>query len=80
MSKDYLTFYSYVRNNKTELTNLFQSFLDDSIMGKLPDRVCSSKAIYEILHNDLDTYFKQRVFRNTFMEYFKWKVLYSSRY
>lgn len=80
MSKDYLTFYSYVRNNQTELTNLFQNFLGDSIMDKLPDRVCSSKAVYEIIRHDLDTYFKQRLFRNTFMEYFKWKVLYSSEY
>jgi hypothetical protein len=80
MSRDYLTFYSYVRNNKTELTNLFQSFLGDPVMDKLPDRVCSSKAIYDILRHDLDTYFKQRLFRNTFMEYFKWKVLYSCAY
>jgi hypothetical protein len=75
MSKDYLAFYSYVRNNKTELTHLFQSLLGEPVIDKLPDRVCSSKVVYEILRNDLDTYFKQQLFRNTFMEYFKWKVL-----
>jgi hypothetical protein len=53
------------------------NFLGASVLDKLPDRVCSSKVIYDILRQDLDTYFKQRVFRNAFMEYFKWKVLYS---
>jgi hypothetical protein len=76
MSKDYLTFYSYICNNNTELTNLFTSLLGDSVMDKLPDRVCSSKAMYKILRHDLDTYFKQQLFQNTFMEYFKWKILY----
>jgi hypothetical protein len=80
MSMNYLTFYSYLRNNNTELTNLFQNFLGENIMDKLPDRVCSSKTVYEILHYDLDTYFKQRLFHNTFMEYFKWKILYTSTY
>jgi hypothetical protein len=79
MSKDYLTFYSYVHNNKTELTTSFQHFLSESI-DKLPDRVCSSKVVYEILRPDLDTYFKQQLVRNTFMEYFKWKILDRSEY
>lgn len=77
MSRDYLTFYSYVRNHNTDLTKLFLGFLGEPVMDKLPDRVCSSKVIYDILRPDLDTYYKQRLFRNTFMEYFKWKVLYS---
>lgn len=77
MSRDYLTFYNYIRNYNTDLTNLFLQCLGEPIMDKLPDRVCSSKALYDILRQDLDTYYKQRLFRNTFMEYFKWKVLYS---
>lgn len=77
MSRDYLTFYHYIRNYNTELTNLFLQRLGEPIMDKLPDRVCSSKVIYETLRQDLDTYYKQCLFRNTFMEYFKWKVLYS---
>lgn len=77
MSRDYFTFHSYVCNNNTQSTNQFMNFLGASVLDKLPDRVCSSKVIYDILRQDLDTYFKQRVFRNAFMEYFKWKVLYS---
>lgn len=77
MSKDYLTFYSYVCNYTTPHTSRFITYLGDSALDKLPDRVCSSKVIYDILRQDLDTYFKQRIFRDAFMEYFKWKVLYS---
>lgn len=77
MSIGYHTFYSYVRNHNTYLTNLFLQSLGESVMNKLPDKVCSSKVIYDILRQDLDTYYKQRLFRNTFMEYFKWKVLYT---
>jgi hypothetical protein len=77
MTIDYRTFYSYIRNHNTNLTNLFLQSLGEPIMNKLPDRICSSKVIYDILRQDLDTYYKQRLFRNTFMEYFKWKVLYA---
>lgn len=78
MSIGYFTFHSYVCNNNTPSTNRFITHLGDSVLEKLPNRVCSSKVIYELLRQDLDTYFKQSVFRDTFMEYFKWKVLYSS--
>jgi hypothetical protein len=77
MSRSYLTFHSYVRNYSTPQTTRFINYLGDSTLDKLPDRVCSSKVIYDILRSDLDTYFKQRVFREAFMEYFKWKVLYN---
>ena len=77
MTIDYRTFYSYIRNHNTNLTNLFLQSLGEPIMNKLPDRICSSKVIYDILRQDLDTYYKQRLFHNTFMEYFKWKVLYA---
>ena len=77
MSRDYFTFHSYVCNNNTPSTLRFINCLGDSALNKLPNRVCSSKVIYDILRQDLDTYFKQSVFRDTFMEYFKWKVLYS---
>lgn len=77
MSRDYFTFHSYVCNNNTPSTTRFINYLGNSVLDKLPNRVCSSKVIYDILRQDLDTYFKQSVFRDTFMEYFKWKVLYS---
>lgn len=75
MSKNYLTFHSYLKNHNTALTNLFINCFGEVILDKLPDKVCSSKIIYDILRPDLDTYFKQELFRNSFMEYFKWKVL-----
>lgn len=74
MSRDYFTFHSYINNNKTHLTEKFVSFLGFQALNKLPNRVCSSKILYEILRQDLDTYLKQTIFRETFMEYFKWKI------
>lgn len=77
MSRGYLTFHSYVRNHNTPYTNRFIDCLGEIVLDKLPDRVCSSKVIYDILRPELNSYFKQRLFRETFMEYFKWKVLYN---
>jgi hypothetical protein len=74
MSRDYFTFHSYIRNNRTRCTDRFISFLGEATLNKLPNKVCSSKFLYDILRQDLDTYFKQSVFRETFMEYFKWKI------
>jgi hypothetical protein len=77
MSKNYLTFHSYIQNHNTALTRLFINCFGELVLDKLPDTVCSSKTIYDILRQDLDSYIKQELFRNSFMEYFKWKVLYS---
>lgn len=77
MSKDILTFYNYIRNYNTTLTKLFLKYLGELVMDKLPYNVCSSKIIYDILRQDLNTYYKQKLFYNTYMEYFKWKILYS---
>lgn len=74
MSRDYFTFHSYVQNHNTHYTNRFVQVFGDNVLDKLPNKVCSSKALYEILRNDLTSYFKQTVFRETFMEYFKWKI------
>lgn len=79
MSRDTFTFYGYIRNNNTNNTHGFLEFLGEDAMNKLPNKVCSSKVIYDLLRDEyLTTYFKQRLFRETFMEYFKWKVLYST--
>lgn len=74
MSRDYFTFHSYINNNKTQLTEKFIDFLGYNTINKLPNKVCSSKVLYDILRQDLDTYSKQCLFRETFMEYFKWKI------
>lgn len=74
MSRDFLTFHSYIQNNRTDSTTNFVQFLGYDVLDKLPNRICSSKVLYELLKLDLDTYFKQRIFREAFMEYFKWKI------
>lgn len=74
MTKDYFTFESYIRNHNTENTNNFLNYFGEDTLTKLPNKVCSSKYIYDILSNDLTNYFKQRLFRETFMEYFRWKL------
>ncbi len=77
MSKDCLTLYSYIRTNNTNNTSRFVSILGENVIEKLPDKICSSKVLYDMLRDDLNTYFKQCIFRDTFMEYFKWKVMYN---
>lgn len=74
MSIDYFTFHSYIRNHKTRCTDRFVNFLGENAINKLPNKVCSSKILYDILRQDLNTYTKQSIFRETFMEYFKWKI------
>lgn len=76
MSRDYLTFQNYICNYNTQQTRKFKYYIGDSVIDKLPDKMCSSKVIYDIIHPELNTYVKQRVFRDTFMEYFKWKTMY----
>jgi hypothetical protein len=73
MSKDILSFYNYIVHNNTTSTERFKRFLGNTL-DKLPDRICSSKVIYNILKNDLDSYVKHHIFKSTFMEYFKFKL------
>lgn len=68
------TFSQYINNNNTENINMYKLYLCDTI-DKLPNKICSSKIIYEIIKNDIKySYFKTKIFRETFMEYFKWKL------
>lgn len=71
------TFSQYINNNNTEYTKLYKLYLYDTI-DNLPDKICSSKIIYEIIKCDVNSYFKTKIFRETFMEYFKWKLTHSS--
>lgn len=74
MTKELSTFYSYINNNKTENTCKFIRIIGSHVIEKLPETVCSSKIIYNLLRSDLDTELKQYIFKKTFMEYFKWKI------
>jgi hypothetical protein len=80
MTKGLNTFYNYLYSNNTDNVNKFITYISHDAIDKLPNYVCSSKVLYEILRNDLDTYFKQKIFRETFMEYYKWKLLYSENH
>ena len=69
--------YNYIQNKNTENTALFKEVFG-SCIEVLPDYTCSSKVIYETLktHTDIHTNsMKQKVFRDTFNEYFRWKLL-----
>ena len=74
MTKNSFTFESYIQSKNTENTRNFLRYFGEEVLVKLPNKVCSSKMLFDILSNDLDTYFKQRLFRETFMEYFRWKM------
>jgi hypothetical protein len=66
-----MIFKDYIENYNSEYITLFKQYIP---LNLLPDRVCSSKYIYNILRNELEfNSFKQKIFRETFSEYFKVK-------
>ena len=70
------TFYDYITQENTEYIRLYKKTFNSSI-DLLPRKVCSSKAIINILRKNTN-YFdieKNIIFKNCFMEYFEWKVL-----
>ena len=67
------TFKEYINLINTENTLLYKKHLS---IDDLPDKICSSKIIHKIIKNDLqNSYYASQIFRNTFMEYFKWKLI-----
>lgn len=70
------TFLDYINEKDTDSTKVFKVLFKDTL-NLLPTRVCSSKQIWIILKNNTDidkNIFKTRIFRECFMEYFKWKI------
>ena len=70
-----ITFYDYVTKKETFNTNLFKKTFNDTTL--LPQKVCSSTKIWNILKNDTDidtNIVKAMIFKNCFMEYFTWKI------
>lgn len=66
------TFKNYIENYDSGYITLFKQYIPSDF---LPDRVCSSKIIYNILKPELEfNSFKQKIFRETFSEYFKLKI------
>jgi hypothetical protein len=70
-----VTFYDYLFEFDTENVRWFKIVFGNSL-EYLPTRVCSSKVIWDILiSRELEfNYLKSKVFRETFSEYFKWKL------
>lgn len=74
MARDIQTFSEYIHNKNTFNTIKFLHFFKDYI-DELPNKMCSSKIIYNLLknsliHNDYNTV----IFRDTFNEYFEYKL------
>ena len=67
-----LTFYEYLRlEPQTTYSKIFKEHFDVNI---LPDKVCSSKFIYNLLFPIVCDTAKQEIFKQTFSEYFKYKI------
>lgn len=66
------TFKYYIQNFESDYISLFKQYLP---IDNLPNYACSSKVIYNILVSDLQfNTFKQKIFRETFSEYFKLRI------
>lgn len=75
MSKDTLSFYNYIINNSNDTINLFKTIFNSQI-DSLPDAIVSSKFLIEYL--DIQSKLELEVFKNAFLDYFKYKLLYSN--
>ena len=66
------TFKNYIQSYTSEYTLLYIRYFSLDI---LPNSVCSSKIIYNLLKPEMEfNTFKQKIFRETFNEYFKLKI------
>lgn len=73
MTVEIFTFYNYINNYNTEYTILYKTIFESSL-ELLPEKVCSSKFIYEILKHDIENNdYKRKLFNETFCEYFRKK-------
>jgi hypothetical protein len=72
MTKECESFYNYIISNKSEPIDKFKQTFNDRF-DQLPDRVVSSKSILKNLTINNKTEFK--IFQNTFLEYFKYKLI-----
>lgn len=73
MTVEIFTFYNYINNYNTEYTTLYKTIFDNSI-ELLPNKICSSKILYETLKFHIENNdYKRKVFNQTFCEYFRKK-------
>lgn len=66
-----MSFVSYISIHNTDITNNFKNLFNNEI-NHLPNKCLSSKRIRNILN--IDSNEKDVVFKQTFLEYFKWKL------
>lgn len=71
MTKEYDSFYNYIISNKNDKVDKFKEIFKDRF-DQLPDKVVSSKSILKNFKINNKMEFK--VFQNTFLEYFKYKL------
>jgi len=72
MTKECDSFYNYIMSNNSEKIDKFKQTFNDRF-HQLPDKVVSSKNILKNLTINNKTEFK--IFQNTFLEYFKYKLI-----
>ena len=75
MSKEILSFYKYIINHSNDTINLFKNIFNQKI-DSLPDTIVSSKFLIEYL--DIQSKLELEIFKNAFLDYFKYKLLYAN--
>lgn len=71
MSIETYTFYNYINSNVSNNITSFKNVFSNKI-NKLPDKIISSKSL--IKHLDIKTNVEFKIFKNTFLDYFKSKL------
>jgi len=72
MSKDILTFYNYIVSNSNHKIDIFKQTFNNKI-DSLPHKIVSSKFLIKYL--EINSEFELRIFKNVFLDYFKYKLL-----
>lgn len=75
MSKEILSFYKYIINHSNDTINLFKNIFNQKI-DSLPDTIVSSKYLIEYLN--IQSKLELEIFKNAFLDYFKYKLLYAN--
>lgn len=69
-----MSFYKYITNYNSDKIFWFTQTFNIELLPK--DRICSSKVLRDILRSELENnYIKDCIFRECFMEYFKYTLL-----
>ena len=72
MSKQILTFYNYINSNSNNKIDIFTQTFNNKI-NLLPHKIVSSKFL--IKHLQINSQFEMTIFKNVFLDYFKYKLL-----